>query len=158
MKLQANSSATATFHDGLHKFHEYLISSAKHPEAFQPGKLIEIMDSFGPALYQHMAEEPDLLMKLSEFDFDMKSMCEKHGQESMKKVSAINTLPFVWVHHDTDFEGGLWANWPPAPKPVVWVMRNILSRWHSRVWRFGSCDLQGRPHRQLLALREDYGS
>ena len=96
-----------------------------------------------------------MLMKLSQFNFEAKAMWDKHGEESMGKCSAVSTLPFVWVNLDTTFEGGIWANWPPAPKAVVWVLRNVLSKWNSKVWRFGSTDLQGRPH-QLLALRPTY--
>ena len=94
-------------------------------------------------------------MKLSRFNFEPKAMWDKHGEESMGKCSAINTLPFVFVNLDTTFEGGMWAGWPQAPKPVLWVLRNVFSKWKSQVWRFGSTDLQGRPH-QLLALRQSY--
>ena len=148
----------ALFHDGLDKYKRYLDSCAVDPDSFNPQNLLAIMDSFGPALESHLNEEPQLLLKLAEFEdqgHDFMAIFSEHGKEIMGRLSAWSVLPFLWVNHDTEFEDGLWAQWPPAPKPVVWTLRNVMSRWNMRWWRFGSCDLQGRPQ-QYLALREEY--
>ena len=51
----------------------------------------------------------------------------------------------VWgcSNHDVNYEGGRWANWPPAPWFILWFCRNIAFWAHSDWWRFGACDRLG---------------
>ena len=145
----------AVFHNGIERYKKYLDLCAADPASFDPQKLLDIMDSFGSALHTHLTEEPELLLRLGDFDHDFLAMFGEHGKHVMGKLSPWNQLAFLWVNHDTEFEGGLWKAWPPAPKPVVWVMRNVITKWNMRWWRFGATDVQGRPQ-QYLALREEY--
>ena len=85
----------------------------------------------------------------------MKDLSDKTAQHSMKRSSTISVLPILWFNLDVDFENKKWASFPEVPGPVKWIMINVLGRWHSNWWRFGSSGSDGKLV-PLLALKEDY--
>ena len=114
-----------------------------------------ILDSFGEALYKHLADEPPALAALAQYDFDIETCVKKSGDHSIGHASPINQLPMVWFNLDKEFEDGRWADFPAMPWVVKWVMISVLSRWRSNWWRFGSCGPDG-VQRPLLCLTAEY--
>lgn len=45
--------------------------------------------------------------------------------------------------HDVNYEGGLWADWPPMPGPVRFMCKNVLMPWYGDVVKFGPVDNSG---------------
>ena len=137
------------FSAGLEEFHTYLLQCQKSPAAFSAEKLIAIMDSFGPVLHEHLSHEPPNLVALRKYDFDIATMNNQHGEEEMKSTHPVHRLPFLWVNWDDDFEDGMWKDFIQMPVIVRFIFSRVLSLWHRRMWRFGSCTYTGQ-RKELL--------
>lgn len=66
-------------------------------------------------------------------------------------------MPWGLLNHDTTYEGGMWAKWPPAPWIVCFLCRNVFYWLHTDMWRFASCDRTGRL-RPLYAVAAEKDS
>lgn len=58
------------------------------------------------------------------------------------------------MSHDANYEGGLWADWPPMPAPVKFMVKNVLVPWNSGMVRFAPSDKRGNM-RPLYAVGGD---
>jgi hypothetical protein len=135
------------FHDGLTAFASYLESLLKNDVSqFSGARLCEIMDSFAPALNQHLHDEIPTLLELEKFGdgLDLLGIMEKEAQTVMKSLSKTRVFPVALLNHDVDYEGGIHADFPPIPKPIKWVFMHILTLRHYSWWKFASCDFSGR--------------
>lgn len=56
--------------------------------------------------------------------------------------------------HDANYEGGIWADWPPMPAPVKVLAKYVFGPLNSNVVKFGPCDTSGNM-RPLYAVPED---
>jgi len=56
----------------------------------------------------------------------------------------MGQLSVMFSNVDVEFEGGLWANWPPAPGIVKLIVRWIVFPLNSKLVKFGSCDKYGK--------------
>lgn len=52
-------------------------------------------------------------------------------------------LCVLFSMHDVNYEGGLWADWPPMPGPVRFMCKNVLMPWYGDVVKFGPVDNSG---------------
>jgi hypothetical protein len=61
----------------------------------------------------------------------------------------------VWAmgHIDKEYEGGMWASWPPAPGPVKFLTENLLWRLYPGLVKFATCDSHGKM-KPLYAVPE----
>lgn len=62
-------------------------------------------------------------------------------------------VPFFFLNLDRTFEDGMWANWPPMPGPIRWMLTNAVGTLYGNWWRFTSCGADGNP-RELFALEQ----
>jgi hypothetical protein len=78
------------------------------------------------------------------------------GKTTVSKAGTWDVVPFFLLNLDrTDgFENGRWANWPPMPAPIRWMLVNVMGSYHSAWWKFASCDAAGQ-RRELYALQGD---
>lgn len=74
------------------------------------------------------------------------------GKKTVSKAGMADVLPLFLLNLDRTAEGGLWANWPPLPAPIRWMMVNVVGSWYGSWWRFASCDSAGQPQ-ELCALK-----
>ncbi|KAL1848571.1 hypothetical protein Plec18167_002193 [Paecilomyces lecythidis] len=154
----------ATFMEGLSKFYAYLKPLSEHGKAsgFEPSALISIMDSFSEPFCHHFHSEISTIAALSE----LKTVQENHelaktvgpvfaqwGKSSIMRAGLTDVVPFLFLNFDRTAEDGKWANWPPMPAPIRWMLVNVGGSWYSRWWRFASCGYDGKP-RTLYALEE----
>jgi len=147
----------AAFHTGLDEFEKHLAPLRSDPASFQATALLRIMDSFGPALSAHLANEPPKLVSLAQYPgINIEAGMEKAAQHGIKSTS-LHDMGVMFYNMDLGFEGGMWKDIVPIPALIKWVIINVIARWHASWWRFGSCGANGQ-RRQLLALREDYKS
>jgi hypothetical protein len=144
---------TAAFHAGLKTLKDYLTSLKNPASDFQPKQLLEIMDSFSEPLYAHLAAEPQALLALSRFatperQFDLVKIEQEHGKKAVTLDFALNTLPIFMNNMELiEFEGGMWKDHPAVPSVVRWIMKKVIPMWNWRIWRFMSCDSDGKRKR-----------
>jgi hypothetical protein len=132
------------------------LSNLQDPASeFKPKRLLEIMDSFSDSLYTHLAAEPQALLALSRFaspdrQFDLVKIEQEQGKKAVTLDFALNTLPIFMNNMElVEFEGGMWKGHPAVPSVVRWIMKVVLPLWNWRIWRFMSCDSDGRRKRMV---------
>jgi hypothetical protein len=144
------------FHDGLTEYKSYLLSLQGREQDFSGSHLRHIISSFGPPLCTHLHDEIPTLLALAKYGDKVplsKFWAKQRGGPG--SLADIARVPFFFLNLDQEFEGGLWADWPPAPGWVKWGMRNLVSRVRrAGVWRFACCGKDGRP-KELYAFKEE---
>lgn len=150
---------------GIASFHEYL-ASLKSPRDFSGIKLREIMATFQEPFEAHMRSEISTLERLAHHVRTPKegsaeekatgsSFDAREGQKLL--MSGItDVMPFFLYNFDREYEDGIWAQWPPIPGPVRWVLIRMSNILHPGWWKFASCDASGN-RRSLHALPERKG-
>lgn len=135
------------FHEGLENFAAYLRPLLSNASNFEGQRLIDIMDTFGDALFTHLNDEIPTLLALEKYadKVDLIKMMDEDGEKVMGSLSKVGALPFFFLNHDLTFEDGLWAEFPPAPKPLKWALCHVFTKYNQKWWKFASCDTYGRP-------------
>jgi hypothetical protein len=135
------------FHGGLDELHQYLksIKDSGEPESFSGSHLQQIINSFRVALQEHLADEVDTLLALSEYGDKLD--LQKPIKEAVKnaKVSLRKTMPCIMMNHDATYEGGIHQRFPPIPAPMWWAALNIFTFWNQNLWKFTTCDFSQKP-------------
>lgn len=134
---------------GVAKFEEYL-RNLKSPDEFDGVKLKRIMESFQASFGHHMRSEVTTIANLalharapptgSKKEADTRSTFEAREGKAMMFSGVSDVVPFFLFNHDLEYEGGLWANWPPIPPPVRWFIMTLAKFRHPGWWKFASCD------------------
>lgn len=139
-------TATDAFLPGLKSYQDYPNSCAASPSTFSGTRLNSIIDSFGPTLMKHLTDEIPSLLSLSRFgsSLPLQDMVEGIFKKSPSYMSKTGGVPFFFRNLDTQFEDGLWKNWPPIPAPAWFIMQNTIVRWNSGWWRFAGSDCRGK--------------
>lgn len=65
--MEKNVEEHHAFHGGLDTLDGYLAGVARGAEAYNGGRIVEIIDDFGPALSEHLREEIQTLLELKRF-------------------------------------------------------------------------------------------
>jgi hypothetical protein len=119
------------------------------------------MASFQEPFYSHLRSEIDTIAALSKH-----SQTPKEGsslEQSTRKTfddregknllmsGATDVVPFFLLNFDRDYEGGIWADWPPIPLPVRWALIHVAKVLHPTWWKFASCDAE-RKRKVLYAV------
>ncbi|KAG0641336.1 hypothetical protein HOY80DRAFT_743710 [Tuber brumale] len=152
--MQPNVAQHQQFHDGLAKFDEYI--NAAVPETFAGQKLIEILDTFARLLTQHLTDEIPTLTSLRKYGFEKVPITEIAELEAKHEFGTINkttALAFMMTALDVTYEGGIHKNFPPAPAPVRWFLRNVCTLPCRAFWKFAPCSTSGRPRELYLGDR-----
>ncbi|KAL1966602.1 hypothetical protein VTN77DRAFT_4013 [Rasamsonia byssochlamydoides] len=154
----------ASFLDGLTRFHDYLApfyAGKQKKETFDGAKLVSIMDSFAEQFRHHFHSEIATIASWADIPLegsdnkrgqDIGPIFAKWGKSTMMRTGGLtDVVPFLFLNFDRTAEEGLWANWPPMPAPIRWMLVNVGGTWNARWWRFASCGYDGKP-RKLYAL------
>jgi len=151
--------------DGLSRFHAYLspLSEQGKEGDFDAATLLSIMDSFSQPFCHHFHSEISTISSLSsiiptqtdadddEFSKKTAPVFAQWGKSSIMRAGLTDVVPFLFLNFDRTAEDGMWANWPPMPAPIRWLLVNVGGSWYSQWWRFASCGYDGRP-KELYAL------
>jgi hypothetical protein len=84
----------------------------KRPE-FSPEELINMIDSFSEPLYNHLKEEPDMIVALAQYStadnpIDIVALALAAGKEQVS-MFLFNILPVFFLNLESvDFKNGLW--------------------------------------------------
>jgi hypothetical protein len=135
------------------KFQDYLVN-LKSPSDFSGTKLLEIMASFQEPFEAHFRSEISTIADLvhhprtpKEGSAEEKATAaaiDARERNSLIKSGVTDVLPFFLFNFDRGYEDGLWANWPPIPGPVRWMLMSGARVLHPGWWKFASCDAAGR--------------
>jgi hypothetical protein len=92
---------------------------------FSPEGLINMIDSFSDPLYNHLKEEPDMIVALAQYStadipIDIVTLALAGGKEQVSMSFLFNILPVFFLNLESvDFENGLWHDvFPPVNKPT----------------------------------------
>jgi hypothetical protein len=142
------------------KFHDYLVN-LKSSSDFSGTELLEIMASFQEPFEAHMRSEISAIAHLA-----LHTRTPKEGSSEEKathaaidaregnaliKSGVTDVLPFFLFNFDSEYEDGLWKNWPPIPGPIRWMLMSAGRVLHPRWWKFASCDA-ARRRKDLYAV------
>ena len=133
--MSANVSQHHLFHGGLERYEAYVQACLEDTEAYDGKTLVEIIDSFGHVLAQHLAEEIPTLLDLRKYGTDkfkeLPAITASMGERVMKNAGLTTGLMFMLTSLDLHFEGGRWSQFPPIPGPVFFILRHVLYWVHS---------------------------
>jgi hypothetical protein len=154
---------------GIARFQDYLLS-LKSPSHFSGTKLLEIMVSFQNPFEAHMRSEISFIAQLSQH-----ARTPKEGSEEEKATKAAfearegknllmsgmtDVMSFFLFNYDSEYEDGLWKDWPPIPGPVRWILMSVAKAMHPGWWKFASCDATRRRKNfyAVSDVEQDVGS
>ncbi|KAL2137277.1 hypothetical protein VTI74DRAFT_5008 [Chaetomium olivicolor] len=159
--FEATHKEHESFLAGLADFEKYL-TNLKSPADFSGEELLRIMQSFQQPFEEHFHNEIATISKFSDHpnapkeatpEYDAAAATFKAwGKSTVTKAGVTDVVPFFLLNLDRTVEDGMWANWPPMPAPIKWGLINVAGAWHSRWWKFASCDADGQPQ-ELWAYR-----
>lgn len=145
---------------GIAKFQEYLLN-LKSPKDFSGIRLLEIMATFQDPFEAHMRSEVSTIAALSQHPRTPKEGSEEEKStqaafdaregNAIMKAGVTDVLPFFLLNFDSEYEDGLWMNWPPIPGPVRWMLVSVGRVLHPGWWKFASCDAS-RRRKDLYAV------
>ncbi|KAF9049659.1 hypothetical protein BDZ89DRAFT_1089010 [Hymenopellis radicata] len=136
LDMKSNIDEHAAFLPAMMDFNNYCRKVQAGMEPYDGTKMREMLRAFGDGLAQHLLDEiptitPD---KMHQFDKPALDALIQDVKKHVKASSPLTVFPFTITHHDYSQV----PRWPPAPAPIMWMMRNIM-------WRFSPFDLQGNP-------------
>jgi len=105
------------------------------------------MEAFSDELFTHLNDEIPTILALSKYadKLDLVKLFDEEGEKTMGALSKVAALPFFFLNNDVTYEDGLWAEFPPAPKPVKWAVCHVFTMYNQKWWKFASCDTYGVP-------------
>ena len=92
--MEANVEQHHAFHDAFEAFAGYVAACTAGKERYDGGKIVEMIDAFGPALMRHLADEIPTIQGLRKYGIEaMKDLPKKFDEEGEKNmVSFIFSL------------------------------------------------------------------
>ncbi|KAK8128050.1 hypothetical protein PG984_009158 [Apiospora sp. TS-2023a] len=144
------------FDAGLAEFMTYIWKVEAGEDKYSGHKLKAVIESFAPAMHEHMVNEIPALLALDKYSGKVdwgiffsftaggKRFNRKEWQWANKTCKVI-MLPFVLACTDATFEDGVYQ-WPPN---FPWIAKMITRYYyfpqHGNWWRFGPVDTAGQP-------------
>lgn len=141
--MSENQSQHAAFHKGLKELDRYC--SSRIAADFKHQDFRDLIESFAPALYQHLSDEIPTILALSDIPNDVLKPLWRKAEQHINDVGSMDEMfPLAFGCIDRGFENGR-HKFPPVPSVVNLVVKYWFARRHSSVWRFNPCDMWGRP-------------
>ncbi|KAJ7475995.1 hypothetical protein FB451DRAFT_1245418 [Mycena latifolia] len=132
------------FMDGLLDVENYAKAVHAGTATYKGDTIIEKLESFSDALYEHLCEEiPTLESSRLRAVFTKKDLADMEAnlvKIILKEISLFTTLPIGLICHDKATA----PYFPPMPKPILWAVQYGFSWKHNEAWQFGPCDIYGK--------------
>ncbi|PBK97647.1 hypothetical protein ARMGADRAFT_921486 [Armillaria gallica] len=143
LDMHSNEEQHEAFLPQMIKFDEYCMRVQTKQEKYDVTKFRTLLRSFADGCAQHLLDEiptitPD---KMHQFDRATLDKLIADIEARVKKASLLTVFPFTITNHDYSQI----PRWPPAPAPIMWMVRNIFGRWNQSLWKFSTFDLGGNP-------------
>lgn len=145
--MDVNVEQHRLFEEGLRRFTDFIEGCQRGEEDFSADVLREIIDSFAPAMRNHLAEEIKTLLGLRDRypKMNLQKCMDIAGDQAVKDMGFTGLMVFFVTNLDITFEDGKHKKFPPIPPPVKVVLA-YGAFWKNRdVWDFSCCDAWGRP-------------
>lgn len=144
------------FHDGLDRYHAYLVSLAGREQDFDGKALVEIVDAFTGALMKHLNNEISAILNLKKLDKEklvIKAWADavQNGVGTLRGSDFVTMFPFGFVAHDMTYENGMHKDFPQVPWLMKILVRYVASYWNGSWWKFAPCDRSGIPKKLYAA-------
>jgi hemerythrin-like domain-containing protein len=152
--MATNRDQHHAFEGAVDRLKKYIDAVEQGKEKYSGAKVVELVDSFGEILVQHLEDEIQTLLGLRKYgEAKMAKLMQVVAEEAQKGMKEVGTagLVWVWANIDLEFEDGRWTDWPPAPAPVKFVVSQVLWRMYGGMAKFGAVDRRGKM-RPLYAL------
>ncbi|KAL1848700.1 hypothetical protein VTK73DRAFT_10089 [Phialemonium thermophilum] len=143
--MDANVEQHRAFHDGLTELRKFIDDCAAGREKYNGRHVVELIDKFGPPLAHHLADEIPSIENLRKYGSKLdtlEAMANEEAKSHMKQVG-LTGLTVLLTMLDCDYEGGLWANWPPAPNIIKLICRYLIYPFQKDVVKFSPSDRHG---------------
>ncbi|KAF9530556.1 hypothetical protein CPB83DRAFT_850540 [Crepidotus variabilis] len=141
--MKVNVDQHAKFTTFLEALDVYLAEVQTEKQTYDGNKIRELVEAFGDILVEHLHDEIPTLSpeRLSTYDKkDLDSMIAKE-MDHIKAGPLTTSFVVVATHHDYSTA----PTWPPQPKPVEWIIRNVAYWRHPSYWKFSPFTRQSKP-------------
>ncbi|KAK0611974.1 hypothetical protein B0T14DRAFT_441033 [Immersiella caudata] len=154
--MDVNVEQHKVFEKGVEELRGYVEGVLAGREEWNGGKVVGLVEGFGGSLVKHLGEEIATLERLRRFgEGRMEGVVKLAEKEAERSMVQMGLAGIVWAmgHIDKEYEGGMWASWPPAPGPVKFLTENLLWRLYPGLVKFAACDSHGKM-KTLYAVPE----
>ncbi|KAH7319685.1 hemerythrin HHE cation binding domain-containing protein [Stachybotrys elegans] len=158
--MDINIEQHKAFTGPLEAFGKYVEACCQHRDVFDGGKVVRMINDFGPALKEHLNAEIGTILGLEKYGQERMAhlvpLFAEESKKAMKSMGLTAGLPFVAVNLDMNYEDGIWREKVPPKEGqrILTVVRNITYWLHRDWWKFGSCDRHGNLQRLYAATDE----
>ncbi|KAI9167117.1 hypothetical protein HJFPF1_03241 [Paramyrothecium foliicola] len=150
--MDGNVDEHKLFHDGLGTYREYVDKIRNRGEELDGAKLRGIIDSFMPAVQDHLHHEIGTLVGLEKYsekadwaDWFSKKVQQIIGNSMKDSVYRADVFPLSFVLHDGTYEDSIWAAYPPIPWLMQVLLRFMFMGKRKDWWRFAPCGFYSNP-------------
>ncbi|KAK0487493.1 hypothetical protein IW261DRAFT_1448110 [Armillaria novae-zelandiae] len=143
LDMYNNEKQHRSFLPQMIEFNEYCMKVKAKQEKYDATKFRTLLRGFADGCVQRLMDEiptitPD---KMHQFDQARSDKLIADIKARVKKASLLTVFPFTITNHDY----GHVPRWPPAPAPIIWMVRNVFGRYNRNLWKFSTFDLRGNP-------------
>lgn len=146
--MSINVQQHAAFEAAQEELDKYCSNTKLHPDEYSADKFLALTESLADPLIHHLHAEIDMLVDLKNQGDPTGSITKKCMDDwelhQMKVASKVVDYPYALYTHDSTYENGIHAWWPPAPWLVLCLVHYGFARWYQGAWRFAPCE-RGRP-------------
>ncbi|PPR04831.1 hypothetical protein CVT24_010252 [Panaeolus cyanescens] len=125
------------------EFEAYLKSVSAKTSAYDGEKVRALVEAFGDTFVEHLHEEIPTISpeRMKQFETGpLDAMISVHD-EYIKSHSLVTDMVLVTTHHDISQV----PNWPPAPAPIRWIIKNVTYWPYRQYWKFSPFSRTGEP-------------
>lgn len=159
--MSINVQQHESFHSGIETLFAYLTSITKDAKAttFDAERLQGLINSFRPALMQHLHKEistllecgrrfPDIDIRPIERRFEAQMRSKGYGASPVTGLTQL--LPWIIACHDRGFDGGKWAEYLPSTAKTLGRVATWTTKLSYRgIWRFAPCSFSSELKREM---------
>ncbi|KAG6872660.1 hypothetical protein C0995_007855 [Termitomyces sp. Mi166 len=142
--MEHNFEQHHKFQEGLQDLERYIKKLLDGKAVYDGNLLIEKLDSFADDMVKHLHDElPTIESSKLRAVFtvqDLKDVEDALRKRVLKEVSLTTVIPLSLALHEKSTA----PEFPPLPKPILWLAQYGLWYLHSDAWEFGPCDAYGK--------------
>ncbi|KAI1086273.1 hemerythrin HHE cation binding domain-containing protein [Rostrohypoxylon terebratum] len=138
---------TGTKDGGLRQCVDYVRRCLSGEEKYSGSKLLEVIDSFGYVLWEHLRDEIPTFVDLRRYGKKLNGFFPRLTSEAGKTQQELGIFAgavFLLVTHDVEYEDGIHIGFPPIPAVIKWGLINVAWWVHRDWWEFAPCDCYGK--------------
>ncbi|KAF8732650.1 hypothetical protein AX14_004095 [Amanita brunnescens Koide BX004] len=142
--MQVNVEQHEQFLPKVEELEQYLKEVQEGKAKYDGKRIIDIVESFGDVMIQHLTEELATLdadrMRANFTEKELKQLEKDFLNLILAEFDFYKNLPMGLVCMDPN---NAW--FPPLPLPIKWATRLWFFRRYKEAWEFGPLDLYGNP-------------